>query len=316
MGHNAGANGMTSQSESTRFVREEPTSSNADAHPCAAPLIEEGEEGLPYARSRRARSVAAGSIALSGNIDVMGGLADLVAFIHQYRWSGRLHCVHESVHRIIEFAAGDVTSARSNHPNDRLGELVYAYGFVSCADLAAILASPGTRERLGDRLVARGLISPTQARELIGKQVEEIFAAVIELREGRFCFERITPEMSATPPTSTTISTAQLLLDTARRLDELTCYRARIASANTILALVPKPTALEALEPDLASVLVFVDGRRAVKDIARLTHLGELETTRRLFELIRLGLIEAREPAQNTMILDELEEVFAALNAA
>lgn len=241
-------------------------------------------------------------IALAGEISAAGGLADIIAFIHQNRWTGTLHCVLETSHRRVEFAEGEVTAASSNLPGDRLGELLYDYGRISRADLDAALAETGPEHRIGQVLTQRGLVTPAELFAFIRKQTQEVFCAVLRLRQGSYCFERRPLDHNVTFSSLETLSTTELLLDGIRRIDEMRYFREKIPSSDSILARrVPHPE-LAGLSEELRRTLIAVDGRSSVLEIARMTQLGEFEATRALYSLLESGFIEVARPKS---ILDQ-----------
>jgi hypothetical protein len=111
------------------------------------------------------------------------------------------------------------------------------------------------------------------------------------MRAGAFYFYRTDEDQG--PVSQLSLSTKQLLFDGVRRIDELSYFREKLPSSEVVLQRrhPAPPTKLEAKEE---RVLQLVDGARDLGAIARLSHLGEFETTKVLYQLTTSGFIDAK----------------------
>ena len=254
--------------------------------------------------------IAPGKVTLAGEVDAVGGLVDVINFILSQQWSGQLAIVDGSARKTIYFKRGDVRTAASNVPEDRLGAILYRYGIISDEQLQAAVSASGVSAKLGQILVEQGLLTPHDLYTWVRKQVEEIFFSVIVMRTGAFYFYRTDEDHG--PVSQLSLSTKQLLFDGVRRIDELGYFREKLHSSEVVLVQrhPPPPTKLEPRED---RVLQLVDGARDLAAIARTSHLGEFETTKVLYQLLTSGFVDTKqEPVVKlqTSRGDSLKDIF------
>lgn len=264
-----------------------------------------------------------GRALLSGELDRLGGLADIIHFIHTNGWSGHLEIVAGQVRKALYCRRGDVQSAASNVPEDRLGAILYRYGLVSEEALdAALKRAAGTPNRIGQLLVEDGLINAHDLYTSMRRQVEEIFYSVLTLREGEFYFYKANEDEG--PPSQLLLSTKALLFEGVRRIDELSYFREKLPS-NEVVLVRREPPPQEKLKPAEERVLQLVDGLSSIEHIARASHLGDFEATRILYTLLQQGWLQPR-PARETLaasgtdtqgkIISVFNEVYAKIHQA
>lgn len=204
----------------------------------------------------------------------------------------------------VYFEDGVVVGAeiRSNpHP---LGRLLTRAGRVSEADLAGAraLQSAGDMRRLGEILVAEGLVSQRDLNRYVRHQIEEVVFELVGWSEGYFAFEE--GKHGEWPTEATTrIPTGVLLMEAARRTDEWS----RIEKKITHLGLVPRlapvvdtAAPLDLLPPEW-EVLTVIDGERSVRDLASALGRPEFEVARTLFGLATAGIILLDDPARRAV---------------
>jgi hypothetical protein len=232
-----------------------------------------------------------GRVALAGEIDAVGGLIDIIHFIYNNTWSGQLAVVEGAVRKALHFRRGDVRTAASNVPEDRLGAILYRYGVVSEEKLAEALRTRGAA-KLGQTLVSEGALSAHDLYTYVRRQVEEIFYSLLVFRKGSFYFYRADEDVG--PASQLLLSTKQLLFEGVRRIDELSYFREKLPSPDVVLVRSDsRPT--DRLSPREQRVLSLVDGTRDLGAIARVSHLGEFETTKTLYQLLQAGFVQVRK---------------------
>ena len=266
-----------------------------------------------------------GRALLAGEIARIGGLADIIQFISGNGWSGQLDILSGQVRKALYVRRGDIQSAASNVPEDRLGAILYRFGLVSESALESTLRrSAGSASRIGQLLVEDGLLTAHELYTSMRRQVEEIFYSVLGLREGDFYFYRATDE--EVPGSQLLLSTKLLLFEGVRRIDELSYFREKLPSQSLVLVR-REPAPTDKLKPIEDRVLQLVDGLRTIEHVARSSQLGEFETTRILFQLLQSGWIQprtAREMATIGVAGDDVparivaafNEVYAKIHAA
>jgi hypothetical protein len=225
----------------------------------------------------------------------------------------------------VYFEDGVVVGAeiRSNpHP---LGRLLVRAGRVSEQDLARAraLQSSGDARRVGEILVADGLVSQRDMNRYVRHQIEEVVFELVGWSEGYFAFE---DGKQGEWPTeaATRVPTGVLLMEAARRTDEWS----RIEKKITHLGLVPKlapvidTSAPLDLLPAEWEVLTVIDGDRSVRELANALGRPEFEVARTLFGLATAGIILLEDPARRAVeaigsadlpiLLGEVEQLLGA----
>jgi len=214
-------------------------------------------------------------------------IADFVAFIHQSKLSGILSVGSGAVERSVVFMDGEVRSAGSEAPGERIGEVAVRLGHIDEAQLAE--ATAGGRP-LGKVLVEKGFLTPSDLWKSFHEQVTTVFHAILMAREGVF---RLMDDPEADRPgVPLAVSTQSLLMDGIRRIDEMRLFRDRIPGPQAFLRR-REPKRPVALRPAEAAVLAQVDGQRRVTDVARAVHLSEFDATKILYHLAEAGFVEA-----------------------
>ncbi|MDB4968253.1 MAG: hypothetical protein JWN44_3942 [Myxococcales bacterium] len=237
-------------------------------------------------------AIAPGKVTLAGEVDAVGGLVDVINFILSNQWSGQLAIVDGAARKMLYFRRGDIRTAASNVPEDRLGAILYRYGVISDEQLQTALGSVGGSGKLGQVLVEQGLLTPHDLYTYVRKQVEEIFFSVLVLHHGAFYFYRTDEDHG--PVSQLSLPTKQLLFDGVRRIDELSYFREKLPSPELILQR-RHPAPMQKLEGREERLLQLVDGVRNIEAIGRLSHLGEFETTKILYQLTTSGFVEAKQ---------------------
>jgi len=214
-------------------------------------------------------------------------IADFIAFAHQARLSGVLEVSGGGAERSIAFQDGEVRSAHSTAPGERVGEVAVRLGFATEAQIAE--ATTSGRPPLGSALVDLRFLKPNELYRCLHEQVVAVFHALLLCKTGTFALVDEVPERAAAP---LSVSTQSLLLDGIRRIDELSLFQARIPGPNAFLRRreVARPVTLR---PTENALLGLVDGRRTVGEIATAAHLNVFEATKILFHLAEAGYVEA-----------------------
>ncbi len=238
------------------------------------------------------RTPAAGGAAERPRCILAGDLAgfpisDFVAFVHHSRLSGVLTVATGGVERRIVFHEGEVRSAESSAPGERIGEVVVRLGYASEAQVAKATASGAPVARA---LVDQGSVAANDLWKCLHEQVTQVFHALLLSSSGTFFLvDEDAGERLSTP---LSVSTQTLLLDGIRRIDEVSLFRARISGPQASLRR-REPKHPMTLRPAENALLALVDGSRTVAQIATAVHLSEFEATKILYHLAEAGYVEA-----------------------
>jgi len=239
-------------------------------------------------------------------------VADLLGFLHQSRRSGRLVVASDGVERTLVFKDGEVRSAQSTMPGERLGEVAIKLGFVSEIQLVDAARSVGDGP-IGKALTDRGHISASDLWRCIHEQVASVFHALLPIQQGVFWL--IDQDLGDRLGAPLAVTTQSLLMDGIRRIDELSLFQARIPGPGAYLRRrEPKrPVTLKALEQQL---LALVDGQRTVAQVATAAHLNDFDAIKVLYHLAEAGYLEAlAAPAPQAGTADDrVEALLAGMN--
>ncbi len=245
------------------------------------------------------------ALALAGDL-ATAGLLNLMNHFGQSRETGRLVVKKGKIERVVLLSNGDVASIGSNLGSDRLGAFLVRMGKVNEAPLESAQAeSKKTGKRIGQVLLAAGLIDAHELWVAIQEQITELFADIVQWSEGSFAFYRIPANFvfPSTPP----LAMQGLLLEAVRRADEMSVYRERIPSVAARLKRATKaPSKLDDPELQLAEAALQVFGAVAdssVGEVARALHVAEFDATRACYELLKRGLIEVVKAAPGQVAL-------------
>jgi hypothetical protein len=121
-------------------------------------------------------------------------------------------------------------------------------------------------------------------------QGEPAIDTILSWKKGRFVFNPNEQTLERTVD----LPIQQVILEAARRIDEMNKIQKVIPSFDAVVKIVEVPDAgVEKihLKPEEWKVLSFVDGTRAIKQIAAKANISEFETARILYGLISSGLV-------------------------
>src|SRR3989442_641615 len=173
------------------------------------------------------------------------GIHDVFQLLDLSRKTGALRVTSELRHNegTIYFDNGVVVSAeiRSNpHP---LGALLLRTGKITEADLERardMQQRQGDRRRLGEILVALGVITKREVERQVRFQIEEVVFEVMSWNEGYFSFAE---QGESKVPTELTvrIPVEALLMEGARRIDEWSRMEKRIPHVGVVALVAPPP---------------------------------------------------------------------------
>jgi len=234
---------------------------------------------------------------LAGEVRAPGGLCDVVSTVAQGAYSAELtvfesHFQQENVRSIL-FDHGNVVGASSTAPGERLGEILWRFGVITRGQLDEVVsAAEKTGKRVGEAAIELEFVEPEELFVMMGRQVEEIFYAAVHLgRASFFLFEGLCEQPALRQP----LSTGQLLMEAARRVDELRFFREKIPGDTWVPTLLAPPSGRKA-PPELYPVLEQCDGRRSIAEIGRRIGQLEFEVTRAVFQLATAGLVSVVPP--------------------
>ncbi|HEY8040152.1 MAG TPA: DUF4388 domain-containing protein, partial [Polyangiaceae bacterium] len=231
---------------------------------------------------------------LAGEVRAPGALCDVVATIAHGGWGGELVVFEDDAVRSIFFEAGNVVGALTSAPGERLGEILWRFGAITREQLDEVVrTAEKSGKRLGEVAIDLEFVGSDELFRMMARQVEEVFYAAVHVaRATFFLFDGFEERLLARRHH---LSAGQLLMEAARRMDELRFFREKIPSDAWVPA--PLPTAAGKKAPaELSEVLAQCDGRRSVAEIGRRIGQLEFEVTRAIFQLVAAGLVGVTAP--------------------
>ena len=139
----------------------------------------------------------------------------------------------------------------------------------------------------------RGLIPREALEELLLEQVADSVAVVIAWQAGDWSYR---PGAVRREDVPLRCSLENLLMEAARRQQELTILWERLGSADSVVDFARGATRNLSLTADEWALLTRVDGRSSLRDIADESGYGELQTARILYGLVSTGVAAVAAP--------------------
>ncbi len=215
-----------------------------------------------------------------------------VVELRRDRAMGRLH-----------LDAGHVLRAEISGVDEdlKLGRFIVESGFLRDEDLQPHVE--GSHQLpLGLRLVRAELITESELTEALQTQAREITCHLLTWDEGRLTFspvEHLDPMAEAARANQAELMLSDALLDGLRRRDETAAMGAHMASTDDVYLRIDENLMRlgpHALTREELAIVELLNGRNAVKDVARKTRSGTFAVARVLYRLSKANLVRRRMP--------------------
>ncbi len=236
--------------------------------------------------TRISRAYAGGAPVLVGDIAQMP-LLSLFNILTQGRETGRLLLRRERIERVVLLREGDLGAMGGNGPADKLGATLLRSGRVTRGQFdQALAAGKQAGIRVGQALIDMGVLQPHELFDVIREQVTEMFCDCASWSTGSFFLYRL-PDGFRFPP-APPVSLTGLVLEAARRADELALVRSQIGDDETPIVLTGK--VLDGDEGLQAAHLVYAqlgEPPLSVGELTRRTRLSAFDCLRGIQRLIQ-----------------------------
>ncbi|HSA57360.1 MAG TPA: DUF4388 domain-containing protein [Gemmatimonadaceae bacterium] len=231
-------------------------------------------------------------MAIRGNLRE-ASLPDVLQLLAMGKKTGCLSVTHRHHFGTIYFEAGRICFASIVNRRDRLGDLLVAHGLLTRADLDGAITQQASQpeRRLGEILVSSGLLSREQLHQYIKHQIEEAVYFLFTWGQGAFTFEAdVHPDPQEL---LVSISPESLLLEGARRVDEWSLIEKRIPTFDLIFSIDREHLAASGvtLTPEQETLVPLVDGRHDVAMLVEASGLDEFEVGKALYGLATAGFL-------------------------
>jgi len=207
-------------------------------------------------------------MSLTGQIEEMGLGAVIQALsLNSYRGTLRIE-TEDAGSQFFFISEGAIVLVRQVKRDPvRLGDLLIRAGTITHDDLmGALKAQKETKLRLGEQLVAQGLVKQEQIERVIQGKFEEDFLDLFMLDKGRFEFIfGLTPEALFAPDEKlerVTLNTSGLMLEAMRRVDEWQDMIKSLGSLDTIFSNQGRAPSAEVLEAEVRGIALLPEPRR------------------------------------------------------
>jgi len=238
---------------------------------------------------------------MKGNLrrGVLPGLLRELFVTHK---TGLLHVARGSERRSVRFQDGRIVGAQASEPDEQMGPVLVRQGFLSQADLdRAREITAREPKRLGRALRDMGVWDEARKEEALALHAREVLLKLFSWTEGDYVFEDLPAEAgAAADDTTRKLSTGQLILDAARRVDDPPVVHEALGDLDRVLVL-PADALLRfqnmMLTPADGYVLSRVDGEMTAREVLQVTPFPLEEAEKSLFCLLCTGALEYR-PAQ------------------
>ena len=228
---------------------------------------------------------------LKGTLDDFT-LPDIFQLLSRSGKTGRLDVQRSAGQGSVYFRDGDVYFAESTLSKELIGQKLVRSKVLTDGQLMKALDEQAeSGGRLGEVLLAGGLVSEDQLETAVRSQIEDAVFDLLRWEAGEFDWA---PGETVEAEVPLSVSVENLIMEGSRRLNELAIITRKIPSENAIVEMAPTPPEGAAeinITPDEWRILVLVNGQRSVLDIAETVSSDIFATMRTLYGLAAAGLV-------------------------
>jgi hypothetical protein len=215
------------------------------------------------------------------------GLPDVFEFFRTSRKTGILTLRQDRIKKNLYIREGNIIFAASNLTEERLGDLLLAWGTITKEQYAKSVALLSSKKRQGRILVEIGAISPNQLWEGVQNQIRHIVYSLFNWDHGSFHFAE--GDLPGRENITTDVSLFELTMDGIRRIRNTDAVLRRFPSRDVTFVMADPPNERLKLEPFERHILSLINGKRSLKEICRLSEIGDTETIKVLYMLLSIG---------------------------
>lgn len=227
-------------------------------------------------------------------------LPEVLLTIHKYRVPGTIDCSRDEERKSIYIDQGNIIFATSSETSDSLGDRLLAKGVISQQqydESVSRLQAPGNRKRQGTILVEMGALQPRELFVSVLDQVQAIVWSVFEWETGAVTFAP--GRDKHTEFIKLSIPTPEAVLEGVRHRGDPKRLLGRIGKRTTVVERTSgRPPEDLSLEPSEMEFLESVDGKKTLADIVAAGPVPPPQAARLLYAFFILGLLRHREPTK------------------
>lgn len=243
----------------------------------------------------------------------VASVAEIVGLLIAARRTGRLDVKDGVGVRSMFFESGQYTGAKSTHPADRLGQVLWRYGRVSADQLMIADEQVKEGKLLGRALVELGFIEPASLRRALVDQAIQVFEAACVEESGHALF---LADVFHKKPLRFGVATKSLVEGAILRTREHRDLQRKLGSLDRPYQLTtPQPTGVALDERSLALLQLAANARKKKltgRELIDKAALGRIDGARALLALIEHRFIVARDSAADEHL--KVKRLCAAIN--
>ena len=197
--------------------------------------------------------------------------------------------------RLVFFEGGELVGARSNVPEERLGEIMVREQQITASELEQAVGFIRSGRKLGQILVELGYLEGGEIERFVRIQILDIAGAILLSPSDRLVFSE---QMDVEAVTLSPVSIGDVFLHAAQRLPDVGLYRENVLIEDYVLGQTSDAVAVAfgmKLTSDQAALLDLADGENTVGQILEASTLDEEDAVRTLIALHQAGVVELKE---------------------
>ena len=240
---------------------------------------------------------------LKGDVDILG-LGNLLQLLSFNKREGVLTVAQGTEKKTIHFGTQGIRLLSSSMRRiNKLGKILLRRRTITKEDLDALLKEQKMLGwKLGQIALTSGLVKKKDIEEALREQVEEEIFDLFMWNDATFEFAegRAPKEDPDNPLAQLTFgsSVTSLVLEAARRADELLVIRRLLDHDEMTIEKFPFDIEVDEVGPDLEvveSIIPLMNGRRTLGEIVNASIYPRFATMRAVYRLFTLGYIKAHD---------------------
>jgi hypothetical protein len=224
--------------------------------------------------------------------------------MHHAQKTGCLRVEYKNVSRSIYCREGRVIACAAEDPSVLLGQFLLAHGWISEETLReALERQERTGQTLGSLLIEKGVLRQEQLLHIVSSKAMETIHGLFDWEQATFTFE---PDVEPVEGTiHVDLDVTEILLEGARRMDEMARIREVFPSTGIVLAPTDRrPDATLLASPIARRIYECVDGKRTLAEIILECRVSEYMACQLLLRLQQCGTVVVHE-ATPTDVADD-----------
>ncbi|HEU4402788.1 MAG TPA: DUF4388 domain-containing protein [Candidatus Polarisedimenticolia bacterium] len=206
--------------------------------------------------------------------------------------SGLLIVTDREVRKSVEFSSGRVLFASSTDREDRLIQFLLKAGVVSLANLLkALEVSIATKDRLGEVLVGRKMISQAEVDKWVKVQVRDIVLSLFQWWRGSYSFAE---KEAGTEPVTISLPGDLMVIEGVRRITSWVRIYEQVGGLNTEYRSTREADRIArdlSLQPEEKDLIKLCDTPTSLGEMCEGSKLTDFEVCRTVWALLLVGAL-------------------------